>query len=271
MSEDLLKALLGAAQAQSGGQQEQGADPLAGMLGSLLGGGASQPGAGATGTDPLAGMLGSLLGGAAGEQGAGVPAQGGADMGSLLQVLLGGAGAAPAAQAQAEAAPTDLLGALLGGGQAGVQASPQMGGLGGILQPILQGLAQNLGLSPQIAQIVVTFVLGTLLTGQIGGAAPGTATASTRRAQPPSPGPGRAPRQDLQRSGGEHQLPPLHRHGAGADQAERPGPAHGDAEPAAGARLAGRHHGWPGAGLNRRTSRHRRPSASTPFPLVGRG
>jgi hypothetical protein len=39
------------------------------------------------------------------------------------------------------------------------------------LTPIISGIAGKLGLPPQIAQMVVTFVLGKLLAGHLGGAA----------------------------------------------------------------------------------------------------
>ena len=177
MSEDLLKAILGTAQQQPAGSDQAAA------------------------SDPLAGMLGALLGGAA-EPG-GAPAQGGADLGGLLQAMLGGAGA-QTPQAGTAGSPIDLLGALMGGAAAqapqtegtgspldalGASAGGgQLGGLGALVSPILEGLCKNLGLPPQIAQIVVNFVLGTLLTGMVGGGASAgllpAQGASRRRAQP---------------------------------------------------------------------------------------
>jgi hypothetical protein len=78
--------------------------------------------------------------------------QGGLDLGGLLQGFLGGGG-----QSQAGAGGLGGLESLLGGGQAGA-SSP--------LSPIVQSLAQKFGLPPAVAQIVVTFVLGKLMSGQ---------------------------------------------------------------------------------------------------------
>jgi hypothetical protein len=62
----------------------------------------------------------------------------------------------------------DILG-ILGGAQS------QQSGVAGPLAPIIGGLAENLGLDPQLAQVVVTFVMNKLLSGlaaRSAGAAP---------------------------------------------------------------------------------------------------
>jgi len=59
----------------------------------------------------------------------------------------------------------DILNAILGGGGANVGANS-------FLAPIVNGLAQKLGLPPAVAQTVVAFVLGKLMTGLAGGGSP---------------------------------------------------------------------------------------------------
>ena len=156
--EDLLKSILGGAQ---GGQMQpqrgqSSGDPLADLLGSILGG--------------------ALQGGQATPQG-GQQAQGGLDLGGLLEAILGGgAQAQPSAPMPTQPAPSggglgglgglgDLLKGILGGGMGG---GSMEGGLGSLLAPIANMLAEKLGLPPQIAQMVITFVLGKLLSGFAG-------------------------------------------------------------------------------------------------------
>ena len=81
--------------------------------------------------NPLAGLVGSLLGG------------GGAQEGGL----------------------GDIINGFLGGGGAEAGANP-------MLEPIVNGLAQKIGLPPDVAQMVVTFVLNKLMSDRLGGAAP---------------------------------------------------------------------------------------------------
>ena len=136
-----------------------GLDDLFKALGGMEGSGGGQE------EDPLADLLGGILGG--GEQG-------GADMGSLLESLMGGGGGG------AEPGMDDMLGAILGGGEqsgggglagilGGLLGGGQSGGSGGFLGPIVSELAEKLGLPPAVAQMVVSFVMGKLLTGQRGG------------------------------------------------------------------------------------------------------
>jgi hypothetical protein len=150
-------------------------------------------------TDLLGGLLGSLLGSATGQgaQSSSQGSQGGLDVGSLLQGLMGGAGqsqqgagglggleallggggqAAQSTQsAQGGLDLGSLLGGLLGGGQS-QQATSSSSGLGGLLggvagggqsnsalTGIVQGLAQQLGLPAPIAHIVAAFVLSKLM------------------------------------------------------------------------------------------------------------
>jgi hypothetical protein len=124
----------------------------------------------------LADLLGSILGGAT--QGGQQQGQGGLDLGGLLEAILGG-GAQPQTS---EPMPTqstpggggqaalgglgDLLKSILGGAMGG--GSTSEAGLGSALAPLVNTLAEKLGLPPQIAQMVVTFVLGKLLSGFAG-------------------------------------------------------------------------------------------------------
>jgi len=140
MMDDLLKAMLSGEGSQAGGGQPE-ENPLADLLGGMLGGGAT-PGAGGS-EDLLQGVLG-------GPQGA------------------GGTG--------------DLLGAVLGGGGAetGSQAS---------LAPIASAIAEKLGLPPEVAQAVVAFVVGKLLSGggQTTAMPPSTPSGRRRKSKPPRP------------------------------------------------------------------------------------
>jgi len=115
-----------------GDSQSGGADDMAGMLGSLLGGGG-----GAQDTSPDAGdLLGSLMGGDGGGGGGG---------------LLGG-----------------LLGGLMGGGGNAGQMS--FGGGGGGSLPFAGTLAEKLGISEQMANMLIMGAIAfTQALGQGGG------------------------------------------------------------------------------------------------------
>ncbi len=93
---------------------------------------------------------------ASGAQGAGGEQP---DLGSLLGALGGGAqgGGDPLA---------GLLGGLLGGGQTG--AGP-IAGSGSPLEALIRPFAEKLGLSPQMAGMVVTFLMNALLSGKMAG------------------------------------------------------------------------------------------------------
>jgi hypothetical protein len=108
----------------------------------------SQPGGQAEG-DPLTDLLGGLLGG-------GTSSSGAAD---LAQVL--GGGNPPQGGGMA-----DISGAMLGGGGAGMNSNA-------LLAPIVDAISNKLGLPPDVAQMIVSFVVGKLLSGQPG---PGAAT-----------------------------------------------------------------------------------------------
>jgi uncharacterized protein YidB (DUF937 family) len=127
--EDILKALVDSRQQGSTSKSSSNQDPMGALVGSLLGGGSS-------GTqDALGGLVGSLLGGSqpqsGGNQG---PASGLSGMMGLLETVMGGAGST------------------------GVN-DPIMS----ILQPYVAPLAKKANISPEIATIVVSFVVHQLL------------------------------------------------------------------------------------------------------------
>jgi hypothetical protein len=99
----------------------------------------SQPGGEAQG-DPLADLMGSLLGGGT--------SPGGAD---LAEVLGGGS----PQQGDSMAA----ISGMLGGGGAGM-------GSNDLVAPIVDAISSKLGLPPDVAQMIVAFVIGKLLSGQ---------------------------------------------------------------------------------------------------------
>lgn len=142
--EDLLGSLLGGAEHDPEEHQGSG-DPLSDLLGGMLGGGSSG------GEGDLGGLLEGMLGGGA--------TGGSGDMGGLLEGLVGGGG-----QQGAAGGMGDIFGALLGGG-----SSTATTGAGSFLAPIISGVAEKLGLSPQIAQAIVGFVMGKLFAGRLGG------------------------------------------------------------------------------------------------------
>ena len=133
---DLLGGLLGGGQSSSGGQ----ADALAGMLGNLLGGGQSQPSGTNQQADALAGMLGGLLGGSGQSQAGGQQSSLGGMM-SLLEMVTGT------------------------GGQSGLGQSSMMAGnpLMGLMQPLVEPLAKKLKIQPELAMVIISFVLQKLL------------------------------------------------------------------------------------------------------------
>ncbi len=161
------------------------------LIQAMMGGGAAQPKRAASSSgDPLADLLGSILGGGTPQRSSGA-AQGG-DLGGLLEAILGGAagssqgmpGAAPRGTAGAAGGGLmDILGAILGGGASGMQ--------GPGTSPIVEGVAGKLGLPQGIAQMIVAFVIGKLLSGMTGGGAaavPGATTQPRGRAATPQQG-----------------------------------------------------------------------------------
>jgi len=135
--EDILKTLVNSRQQ---GNSAQGADPMASLVGSLLGGGQSQGGVNLSdGVDAsdVAGLVGSFLGAQQAQSAPNQPqAQGlGGMMGALESIMGGGQGASQQA--------TDPIMMLL--------------------QPFIEPLAKKVNISPAIATIIVSFVAHKLL------------------------------------------------------------------------------------------------------------
>ena len=132
--EDILKALVNSRQQ---GSKSQSSDPMAGLVGSLLGGGQSQGGVNLSdGIDAgdVAGLLGGLMGGTQQPQAPSQQQAGGLSgmMGVLESVM---------------------------GGQTGDQNDPVMM----MLQPFVAPLAKKAKISPEIAMVAVSFVAHKLL------------------------------------------------------------------------------------------------------------
>lgn len=177
--DDILKILVESRQQGETQSSSKGSDPMTELIGGLLGGGST-----GGGSDAMAGMLGSLLGSAGQSQQTGSQQQDA--MSNMLGSLMGGGG-----QSQTSSQPDSLsgmLGSLLGGSSGGSQT-----GLGGIMsllemvtgsgqqagytqtsstssnpimdliQPFITPLANKLKISPQLAMIVVSYVLQKLL------------------------------------------------------------------------------------------------------------
>lgn len=177
--EEILKAILsGAAQAQPRGGQ-QASDPMADMIGAILGGG-SGPQAAAPSLEDL---LQGINAGDARQMGATAPTGG---MGGLLEAILGGGAAAPQRQPQAAGGLGDILGAILGGGSGSSSGSM---GSNAFLAPIANALAEKLNLPPAVAQMIVAFLVEKLFSGG-GTAAQPQRAATPRRAAAPAPAQG---------------------------------------------------------------------------------
>jgi hypothetical protein len=158
--EDLLQAILGGAGAQMPSKGAQGSgqqDPLAGILGGILGGGAQQSGGTQQGAVDIGDILGQIFGGAA-QQPSGSAQQGVGDIGDIIGSIFGGGAQQPSRGAQQGAGGIgDILGGILGGG-AGINSNTFLG-------PIVEKLARQLGLPPAIAQMVVSFILNKMMAG----------------------------------------------------------------------------------------------------------
>lgn len=134
--ENILKDILGGAMEPQRGGQSQSGDPMLDMLGSILGGmGAPQQPAPRqqAASDPLSDLIGGVLGG---NQSA---PQGSGTLMDILGMVLGGQGG----RGRSQAAATN---------------------------PIANLLAEKLGIPPFIAQMVVSYFMAKLLSGQMGGA-----------------------------------------------------------------------------------------------------
>jgi hypothetical protein len=139
--EDILKALVDSR--QQGSSTQGAADPMANLIGGLLGGGQTQSGGQQAGGD--------LVGGIA----------------SLLGSVMGSGQSQPQAQTtgaqQSGGGLSDMMGMLesvMGGGQGGMTANDPIMAL---LNPFVAPLAKKANIPPEIAIIVVSFVAHQLL------------------------------------------------------------------------------------------------------------
>ncbi len=129
--DDILKILVDSRKQQP--SASQGADPMTELLGGLLGGGSAPSGGSASQSNGMTEALGNLLGG----QSSGGQQSGLGGMMSLLEMFTGAGGQ----------------------GQSALTGNP----LGGLLQPLVKPLAEKLNISPEIAAVVISFVLQKLL------------------------------------------------------------------------------------------------------------
>lgn len=158
--DDILKLLVESRQqGQSQPRPAQASDPMTDLIGSLIGGGPSSGGQ----PDDMAGMLGSLLGG--GQQPSGGSQPSDAMAGILGSLLGGGQSQTGGGQQSGLSGMMGLLEMVTGSGQQGLGQSsltannPMMG----MLQPFVAPLAKKLKISPEIAMIVVSFVVQKML------------------------------------------------------------------------------------------------------------
>ena len=158
--ESILKASAESAMQQQGGQSRQAAgDPIADLLGGILGGGATpqrQPAPQAQ--DPIADILGGILGGGNAQQA--MPRQQPAPGGMGIEDLIGGLIGGNASQGQPhQNGIADMIGAILGGGAGG------RGGAGNNI--IAEMLSEKLGIPPALAQAAVAFFMAKMFERQM--------------------------------------------------------------------------------------------------------
>ena len=169
---DLLEAILKAGAASAIQKQTQGrsaqADPMADLIGGILGGGGAQQRRAAPAMpqqgDPMADLIGGILGGGSRSQAApAMPQGGGLPIEDLIGSLIGG----NASQGQPhQNGIADMIGAIMGGGS------------GRGVNPIAQIIAQKTGLPPMLAQAAVAFFMAKMFGNQM-----------QRQAQPVMPSP----------------------------------------------------------------------------------
>jgi hypothetical protein len=191
MSDDLMRALVQGPDSRPGAG-EKGSDALAQLLQGLLGGASMQEGmsqaAGGTSQEQeygaqsaapgLGGLLEAIMGGGLGGAESQPAPGGGGGLADILGAIVGGGlgGAESQSASGGGGGLADILGAIMGGGAMGGASGAQTNP---IVDSIAAGLADKLGLPPQIARIVVVFVMNKLLKRRA------EAGASS---QPPAPG-----------------------------------------------------------------------------------
>jgi len=139
--EDILNQLVNSRQP---GSSSNAADPMASLIGGLLGGGQQQAGGGQQSGADLAGSLINLVGtaiqGAQGQQGGGAQQQPSGGLGDVMGLL------------------ENVMNGAQGGSQPAASDPIMM-----LLQPFVTPLAKKANISPEIALIVVSFVAHKLL------------------------------------------------------------------------------------------------------------
>ena len=138
--EDVLKTLVDSR--QQGGSSTQSGDAMTNLIGGLLGGGQSQNSGGQQSGADLIGGIASLLGSAMGGAQQQTQSAGGQQSSGGLSDMMG------------------LLEGVMGGGQTGSTTNDPIMAL---LSPYIAPLAKKANISPQIATIVISFVVHQLL------------------------------------------------------------------------------------------------------------
>jgi hypothetical protein len=137
--EDILKVLVNSRQQGESSNSSDNQDPMGALVGSLLGGLQSPQGASGN-QDPMGALVGSLLGGSQPQTGGNQqPASGLGNMMGLLETFMGS------------------------GGQSGGSSMSANDPIMGLLQPFVAPLAKKANISPEIAMVVVSFVVHKLL------------------------------------------------------------------------------------------------------------
>lgn len=158
--DDILKLLVESRQQGQPQHSSQGSDPMTELIGGLLGGGQSSGGGQG---EALVGVLGSLLGG--GQTPSSGTNQSSDAIGGILGSLLGGGQSSAGGQQSGLGGIMSLLEMVTGTsqqsglGQSAMSNSPIMG----LIQPLVEPLAKKLKISPELAMIVVSFVLQKML------------------------------------------------------------------------------------------------------------
>jgi len=160
--DDILKFLVESRQQGGSQRPSQSSDPMTDLIGGLLGGGGQTSGGGQT--DAMAGILGSLLGG--GQTSTSSNQQSDALSGMLGSLLGGGMSQTGGNQQTGLGGIMSLLEMVTGTGQqtgSSQSLTTSNNPIMGLIEPFVTPLANKLKISPQLAMIVVSFVLQKIL------------------------------------------------------------------------------------------------------------
>jgi len=153
--DDILKVLVESRQQGGSQSSSKDSDPMTELIGGLLGGGGS-----GGSSDLMSGILGGIVGGGQPQ----TSNQGSGSMSDVLGSLMGGGGTQ---QASGLDTIISLLEKVTGSGQQTGTAQPSLTSndspLMSLLKPFITPLANKLKISPELAMIVVSFVLQKLL------------------------------------------------------------------------------------------------------------